>query len=109
VVSSFGTDQCKNWVEGMKERDAYKLSLGPKTFVGIAEVKLQPNSSLYALYRHQKLISIRTSCSTTQTRTKKGDKTLTDSERQPSSSRGHTRSYSHEAGLSGFSFRRVGR
>ena len=26
-----------------------KLSCGPNTFVGIAEVKLQPNSSLYAL------------------------------------------------------------
>ena len=26
-----------------------KLSFGPNTFVGIAEVKLQPNSSLYAL------------------------------------------------------------
>jgi len=96
----------------MKERDAHKLSLGPKTFVGIAEVKLQPNSSLYALYHHQKSISIRTPCSTTQTRTKKGElgnETLTDSERQPSFSRGHTRSYSHEAGLSGFSSRRVGR
>lgn len=28
---------------------AYKLSLGPNTFVGIAEVKLDPCSSWYAL------------------------------------------------------------
>lgn len=27
----------------------HKLSWGPKTFVGMAEVKLHPNSSLYAL------------------------------------------------------------
>ena len=30
---------------------AYKLSLGPNTFVGIADVKLDPNSSLYALQK----------------------------------------------------------
>jgi hypothetical protein len=31
------------------QQGSYKLSLGPNTFVGIAEVKLHPNSSLYAL------------------------------------------------------------
>lgn len=31
------------------DRWAYKLSYGPKTLVGMALVKLQPNSSLYAL------------------------------------------------------------
>jgi hypothetical protein len=35
-----------------KARYAHKLSSGPNTFVGIAEVKLHPNSSLYALYHH---------------------------------------------------------
>lgn len=30
-------------------RNTNKLSFGPNTFVGMAEVKLQPNSSLYAL------------------------------------------------------------
>lgn len=35
----------------------YKLSCGPKTFVGIALVKLSPNWSLYALPRISPVIA----------------------------------------------------
>jgi hypothetical protein len=43
-----------NSMDNKTRRDGvtYKLSCGPKIFVGIPEVKLHPNSSLYALHSY---------------------------------------------------------
>jgi hypothetical protein len=91
-----GWDGNSSWLGG--GGGAYKLSLGPNTFVGIADVKLDPNSSLYALPKKSQLRSKH-----------QEPKQLTDSAHRPSSSHAHTRNYSRAAGRSGSWSRRVGR
>ena len=81
-----------HWAQDLKGVDqegggTHKLSCGPNIFVGIAEVKLHPNSSLYALQSADKkssnLIVL---------------EALTDSAHRPFSLHAHNRSYSHAAG-----------